>query len=213
MFEDISVWIISIFLCIWLAPFSYTFCESNLTHKPCCIGEKWNAKEGKCVACPINHYGDNCTFKCRLPEHGYRCSTGRCTCNRIACNVNNSSPKCVASKAPLDNRTISSRALSVDSINSTVSLGREERSTSKHSTYGILSTTLLIASKNTTVKSTIMKKKIIPKYIVMGCGMIVGTIIVFECLVFIRKKITKGHRQRSREEQPQEPVYSEIILN
>lgn len=47
----------------------------------------------------------------------------------------------------------------------------------------------------------------------MGCGMIVGTIIVFECLVFIRKKITKGHRQRSREEQPQEPVYSEIILN
>nr|XP_022291616.1 uncharacterized protein LOC111102953 [Crassostrea virginica] len=44
--------------------------------------------------CPLNHYGENCSFTCSLPEEGYRCLIGLCMCNRVSCNVTIASPQC-----------------------------------------------------------------------------------------------------------------------
>uniref|UniRef100_A0A8W8J7Z1 TNFR-Cys domain-containing protein n=1 Tax=Magallana gigas TaxID=29159 RepID=A0A8W8J7Z1_MAGGI len=213
MFVDFSIRTISIVILV--VPSSFAQCKGNLMHEPCCVGEKWNVKEGKCIACPTNHFGKNCTFTCSVPENGYRCSTGQCRCNRISCKVKNSSPKCVASQTTpsLNHRTLPS-FLSTYTVNSTVknSLKRDMKTTSKHTIFAISPTTSFLTLQNNTVELSTMKRKGFLMYIVVGCGIVVCTLIVFQCLTIIRKRIVKGHRQRSREGEPQDPVYSEIML-
>ncbi|XP_052709570.1 uncharacterized protein LOC128184227 [Crassostrea angulata] len=211
---DVNLFIWNFLIVFWAAPSSYALCKGNLKHEPCCVGEEWNVKEGKCKACPINHFGENCTFTCRIPENGYRCSTGRCNCNRVSCNVTISSTNCEASQTTLSlNHRTSPRVLSTNTMNSTVknSLERGMRTT-KHTIFAISSTTSFLTRQNNRVELSTMKRKGFLMYIVLGCGIVVCTIIVFQCLTIIRKKIAKGHRQRSREGEPREPVYSEIML-
>lgn len=86
------------------------------------------------------------------------------------------------------------------------------RTTSKHTIFAILSTTSFLTRQNNTVELSTMNRNGFLMYIVLGCGIVVCTIIVFQCLTIIRKKIAKDHRQRSREGEPQDPVYSEIML-
>nr|XP_022295022.1 uncharacterized protein LOC111105141 [Crassostrea virginica] len=76
------------------AQLSVAFCDGKFGYKPCCTGEQWNSTEGKCVSCPLNHYGENCSFTCSLPEKGYRCKAGHCGCNRVSCNVTITSSQC-----------------------------------------------------------------------------------------------------------------------
>lgn len=87
------------------------------------------------------------------------------------------------------------------------------RSTSKHTIYAVLSTTSSLTRQNNTGEMSSMKINGFLMYTVLGSGIAVCTIIGFQCLTIIRKKITKGHKQRSREGEPQDPVYSEIMLN
>ncbi|XP_078310303.1 uncharacterized protein LOC144618335 [Crassostrea virginica] len=74
-------------LLIGCARVSLSVCSglSKFTYKPCCVGERWNSTEGKCVACPFGNYGENCTFTCNPPTDGYRCPLGDCHCNKWAC--------------------------------------------------------------------------------------------------------------------------------
>ncbi|XP_062621801.1 uncharacterized protein LOC134283348 isoform X2 [Saccostrea cucullata] len=62
-------------------------CSGIYSYRPCCIGEKWDESLQKCRKCPVGHYGVNCSLTCDIPYYGYRCSTGRCACNRISCQI------------------------------------------------------------------------------------------------------------------------------
>ena len=52
-------------------------------------------------ACPLNHYGENCTLMCNAPKEGYRCETEECNCNTWACNVSITSTSCITSEGEL----------------------------------------------------------------------------------------------------------------
>ncbi|XP_078322475.1 uncharacterized protein LOC111102449 isoform X2 [Crassostrea virginica] len=93
MCVKLSLWTL-IFFVFSGAQLSIAFCDGQYGYKPCCTGEQWNSTEGKCVSCPLNHYEENCSFTCSLPEEGYRCQKGHCGCNRVSCNVTITSSLC-----------------------------------------------------------------------------------------------------------------------
>ncbi|XP_078313460.1 uncharacterized protein LOC111104729 isoform X1 [Crassostrea virginica] len=101
MGSSVIVFLRTFLLLIGCARDSVALCNglSKFTYKPCCVGERWNSTEGKCVACPYDHYGINCTFICNPPSGGYRCVTGGCHCNKWTCNVSITSTRCFATKS------------------------------------------------------------------------------------------------------------------
>ncbi|XP_022295516.2 uncharacterized protein LOC111105486 isoform X2 [Crassostrea virginica] len=93
-----SVWTLILFLVD--VRLSISLCQGIFKFQPCCTGERWDSDKMECVPCPSDHYGKNCTFTCNVPYDGYRCVIGGCTCNKLACNVEISSPECFNAPEP-----------------------------------------------------------------------------------------------------------------
>nr|XP_022294311.1 uncharacterized protein LOC111104582 [Crassostrea virginica] len=167
---------------------------SKFTYKPCCVGEQWNSTEGKCVACPFGHYGENCTFTCNPPKEGYRCATGNCRCNKWACNVSITSPRFFTSiDVP-----IGSTLRTYNSISKVV-----DNSTLSHSST---SDDLIDISP---IQDRKKWKTVYIVFIVFGaCLLLLFSLYVMERIGFMNKNITRRYQQ-SRQELP-EPSYCEI---
>nr|XP_022294540.1 uncharacterized protein LOC111104729 [Crassostrea virginica] len=184
----------------------------TFTYKPCCVGERWNSIEDKCVACPFGHYGENCTFTCNPPMEGYRCATGDCHCNKWACNVSITSQRCFTSiDVPIGSTLRTYNSISKDiPIVSTLhirtynSISKEvDNSTLSHSsTSGDLFSISPIQDRK-------KWKTVYIVFIIFGaCLLLLFSLFVMERTRFMNKNITRSYQQ-SRQEIP-EPSYCEI---
>ncbi|XP_078317540.1 uncharacterized protein LOC111104583 [Crassostrea virginica] len=171
---------------------------SIFTYRPCCVGERWNSTEEKCVACPFGNYGENCTFTCNPPTDGYRCPTGNCQCNKWACIVSITSPSCLTSKKFFEDTSIVSQLRTSNRISKGVDNSILNHSSTSSDIFNI-----------SPIQDRKKWKTVYIVFIVFGaCLLLLFSLFVMERTGFMNKNITRRYLQ-SRQQIP-EPSYCEI---
>nr|XP_022295516.1 uncharacterized protein LOC111105486 [Crassostrea virginica] len=169
-----SLWTLILFLVD--VRLSISLCQGIYRFKPCCTGERWDSDKKECVPCPSDHYGKNCTFTCNVPYDGYRCVMGSCTCNKLACNVEISSPECFSSP---ESESLSKFSTSNTEVETTV------RATEKSTSINSLSSGeqhYLDPTNNSLGLSRVI-------LVGLGaCGVLLCCFVVMEYIIFTQKK-------------------------